>query len=152
MSFKENRFIFSQSILVFKEFLYSDGFFFRIKNIFLFNRKKYVQWNIFIQWFSVFYAIVKVIDLNKKRRRPGMGLEELLSRWSEFRVIVINQYHSHRKQRDIYPVIYSWVLMLTWNFCGTPSDFALIFFKMASTDKNVVFDNEFYSVITVIGF
>ena len=53
LSFKENIFIFNQNILVFKKFLYSNGFFFRIKNIFSFNRKKCVQWNIFIQWFSV---------------------------------------------------------------------------------------------------
>ena len=33
-------FIFNQNIFVFKKFLYSNGLFFRIKNIYLFNQKK----------------------------------------------------------------------------------------------------------------
>ena len=53
MSFKENIFIFNQNVTVFLKALYSNGYFFVQKIYFYSIEKKYVQWNIFIQWFSV---------------------------------------------------------------------------------------------------
>ena len=48
LSFKENIFIFNQSILMFKNLLYSNGFFFRIKIFFLIQLKKNVFDEIFL--------------------------------------------------------------------------------------------------------
>ena len=43
-------------------------------------------------------------------------------------------YHSHKKQKDSLETwaVFSWILLLTWNFGGGRSDSASIFFKIAS--------------------
>ena len=41
--------------------------------------------------------------------------------------------------------------MLTWNLGGCPSDSASTFSKMVSADVNLLYNNDFQAIITIIG-
>ena len=47
--------------------------------------------------------------------------------------------------------VFSWILMLTWNFGGDPSYSTSTFLKMASTYENFLYD-VFHAVVTRIGW
>ena len=61
--------------------------------------------------------------------------------WRKF--VVYNFYHSSKKQKDSLEIrdVFSWILILIWNFGGGPSDSTSAFFKIASASCFWCYEN-----------